>query len=244
MKVGIISADPRKVCWKTYFYHGIWRRCRVSCEPEPWWYVPTPPYEPPPSFKYEGNVMPLANPDTLYVVTTRGSFKQYIMNGDIYVVESLIDSSSSYIQYGFKNDPHAVDEFHVKIHVPFWVVPDRGHYPLMFSDFVFYVPGTAHLYMHKRWLTDSNGNRVLLAYVEFDFGDLAGLHLPFTDTITIDTVRRPGTDIWDCYFNGGLAGNSSGTRIYFDFWSMGGLINGGKVGMDYFREWIDTPSTA
>ena len=43
MKTGIISADPRKVCWKTYFYHGIWRRCRVSCEPPPWWLPPIKP---------------------------------------------------------------------------------------------------------------------------------------------------------------------------------------------------------
>ena len=57
MKVGIISADPRKVCWKTYFYHGIWRRCRVSCEPEPWWDIPTPPV-PPPLFYYDANVLP------------------------------------------------------------------------------------------------------------------------------------------------------------------------------------------
>jgi len=58
MKAGIVTAHARKTCWKTYKYHGIWFRCRVSCEPPP---VITPPiHKPPPKWVLVYDVWPYA----------------------------------------------------------------------------------------------------------------------------------------------------------------------------------------
>ena len=234
MKVGIISADPRKVCWKTYFYHGIWRRCRVSCEPPPWWTPPLNPWYPPPTLDYEANVLPPDNPDypmvRFYYDTTATEF----ISGGLYVVHNVANGSAGY-GYRFTSVLRAYNELHVRASVPYW------SFPCVSSSSVgvvrFLINNDESVYIESVKKCSTSGWHT--SYLHFKFSDSADKKVAFSNDIVFDVIRRPSTTTWDFYLNGVLVYSRSFSSIFMDRFSITDFYGGTEVGLDYFRIYVD-----
>lgn len=241
MKTGIISADPRKTCWKIYSYHGIMMRCRVGCLPDPWWTPPIGPVVNPPTFRYEANVLPLENPDKLVRIYSMPPYLESIVGSGLYLFEGADSRNSVRADYNFSAKPVAYSELHISASVPAMsVAPGYKWYDGFFHFYVDY-PHSFFFSFHQSQRENSSGKLVETKNILIDMYPLGSWTFPFDPSCSVDIVRRAGSDLWDFYYNGIFLASASGT--YATLHEFNSQIDGynGKVYLDYFRMWVDIP---
>ena len=234
MKVGIISADPRKVCWKTYFYHGIWRRCRVSCEPPPWWYEPINPWYPPPTFDYEASVLPLDNSQPMYLTDGPCCVSESIAGGGVYVV-SVVGGGPGYVEYAFSGMTYASHELHIRSLIPTWHMGCANERPNAYLTFYLTQPVGCYIKVYKD-CTLYYGPR---EYIYFRTSYYGHVYLPYSDSLAVDVIRRPSSSTWDFYVNGTKVLSFGFSSITMRHLRFNVYYPGTYVGLDYLRVYID-----